>query len=68
MTQQHVLQWFSDVRSTLMKKEIMYVMSDPSRVFNFDETGFQMGEKSSKVLAKVGTKHVYEVSFMYIAK
>ena len=28
---------------------------------------FQMGEKSNKVLAKRGTKHVYEVSFMYIA-
>ena len=49
-----------------MQKEVMHVMDDPTRVFNFDETGFQMGDKSNKVLARVGTKHVYEVSFMYI--
>ena len=62
-----IIQWFSDVRGTLSEKGVYEVLQDPRRVFNIDETNFQMGDKTNKVLAAKGTKHVYEVSFMYLA-
>ncbi|CAL4143616.1 unnamed protein product, partial [Meganyctiphanes norvegica] len=41
-------------------KKVFEVLQDPRRVFNIDETNFQMGDKTGKVLAQKGTKHIYE--------
>ena len=68
VSKQEIIQWHSDVRGTLNEKEVFDVLKEPRRVFNIDETNFQMGDKTNKVLAQKGTKHVYEVSFMYLAR
>ena len=45
-----------------MKEEGFFeILSDPSRVFNADETGFELNPQPKKVLARRGTKNVYNV-------
>nr|CAI5866984.1 unnamed protein product [Callosobruchus analis] len=39
----------------------MEILNDPSRVFNADESGFQLCPKTKKVLAPRGAKNIYEV-------
>nr|CAI5848767.1 unnamed protein product [Callosobruchus analis] len=39
----------------------MEILNDPSRVFNADESGFQLCAKTKKVLAPQGAKNIYEV-------
>ncbi|CAL4102780.1 unnamed protein product, partial [Meganyctiphanes norvegica] len=60
VSKQEISQWFEDVRGTLNDKKVFEVLKDPRRVFNIGETNFQMGDKTNKVLAAKGTKHVYE--------
>ena len=55
-----IKQWFHDVRQYLCESENLDILSDPSRVFNIDESGFSLSPKHGKVLALVGDKHVFE--------
>ena len=64
MTTKRILQWFSDVKTVVSEKDAMDALNDPKRVFNLDETNFILKEKSPKVIAIRGEKHVYEVSYL----
>jgi hypothetical protein len=37
------------------------VMNDPSRIFNGDETGFQICPSTGRVLSEKGAKNVYSI-------
>ena len=64
MTKKRILQWFSDVKTLASERKAMDALNDPNRVFNLDETCFILKDKSPKVIAVKGTKHVYEVSYL----
>ena len=64
MTKERILQWFSDVNALVSERGIVNALNDPNRLYNLDETNFLMKERSPKVLAKKGSKHVYEVSYL----
>lgn len=56
-----IIKWFKSVEELLEEENVMHVLSEPSRVFNGDETNFMLWPKQGKVLAKKGSKNVYEV-------
>lgn len=56
-----ICKWFIDNESYLKSKNYFEILSDPNRVFNGDETCFQLCPNAGKVLAPKGTKNVYEV-------
>lgn len=45
----------------LEKEGLKSILSDPSRVFNLDESSFMLCPKSEKVLAIKGQKNVVEI-------
>lgn len=55
--------WFSTLFKFLDSEVPDYKMliNNPRRIFNADESGFPLCIKSGKVLAGVGSKHVYQV-------
>ena len=57
-----ILQWFADVQSYFSNEDHIDALSDPSRNFNIDESGFSLSPKQGRVLAIRGTKHVFEKS------
>ncbi|CAH1978113.1 unnamed protein product [Acanthoscelides obtectus] len=54
-----IRKWFKDINSYLISKNI--VIDDPSRIYNGDESGFQICPKTGKVFARKGAKNVYSV-------
>lgn len=53
--------WFRQIEEYLRKNNLFHILSDPSRVYNGDETNFLLCPKTGVVLAQKGTKNVYEV-------
>ena len=55
--------WQSDTKSFLFStEELSEAMSDPTRVFNQDESSIEMGSTSQNVLAERNVKVLYSVS------
>ena len=55
--------WFDDIWKFLSSKlELLEAISDPSRVFNQDETAIEHGVSDQWVLAERGKKQVYQVT------
>ena len=54
LTENCVRGWFSDARKFFEQRGIEYILTDATRQFNGDETGFQLDPKSGKVLAARG--------------
>ena len=55
-----ILQWFADAQSYFFHEGLIEALSDPSRNFNIDESGFSLSPQQGRVLAIRGTKHVFE--------
>jgi hypothetical protein len=53
--------WFQQIETYLKGEDIFPILDDPTRVFNSDETNFQLCPKTKKVIAPRGTRNVYEV-------
>lgn len=53
--------WFHEIRSYADEKGFIEVLSQPSRVFNADETNFQICLSSGLVIAEKGSKNVYNI-------
>jgi hypothetical protein len=49
------------VHEYIRENNLEEVMDDPSRIFNGDETGFQICPSTGRVLAEKGTKNVYSI-------
>ena len=58
LTEQCIRGWFTDVKKYFDDNNIAYVLQDPRRQYNTDETGFQLDPKSGNVLAP-GGENVY---------
>ena len=56
--------WFGDVQRFFKERNIEYVLSNATRQFNSDETGFQLDPKSGKVLAPRGEVAYTEIGDM----
>ena len=51
--------WFREVEAYLKSIHQFYILEDPRRVFNADESALYLNPKSGKVLAERGCKFVY---------
>ena len=62
LTKEALERWFIDVENELKAEKKFDVLQFPERIFNIDESGFQLCPKGEKVLALRGQKNVYEHS------
>ncbi|CAH2101986.1 unnamed protein product [Euphydryas editha] len=53
--------WFTEIQNYAAEKNLTPILSAPHRIFNADETKFQICPKSGQVLTEKGTKNVYNV-------
>jgi len=51
--------WFDEMQEYIRENNLEEVMDDHSRIFNADETGFQICPSTGPVLAENGDKNVY---------
>ncbi|KAF9420546.1 hypothetical protein HW555_003296 [Spodoptera exigua] len=61
LSEKQIRNWFKQVEEYLKENDLFNILSDPSRVYNGDETNFILCPKNTKVIALRGTKNVYEV-------
>ncbi|XP_046663119.1 chaetoglobosin A biosynthesis cluster protein C-like [Homalodisca vitripennis] len=61
VSEMDIKNWFSNIESVLSEENVLDILKNPDRIFNGDETNFQMCPKNSKVLAPLGSKNVYEI-------
>jgi len=59
-TEKVLLNWFKEVEQHLRKLNLLEI--EPSRVFNCDESGFQLCPKPGCVIVKKGSKSVYKIA------
>ena len=62
ITEEAIRCWFKGLKEFLVKKGCEEILSDPTRIFNGDETAFCLCPKTGKVLAPKGWKNVYEIN------
>lgn len=61
VSEENIRKWFTQIEEILQENRWMEVLEHPSRIFNGDETNFQLCPKNSKVLSEKGNKNVYEI-------
>jgi hypothetical protein len=59
VTEADIRKWFAEVEEYINENNLQEVMMNPSRIFNGDETGFQICPATGRVLAEKGSKNVY---------
>ncbi|KAG5879365.1 hypothetical protein JTB14_016518 [Gonioctena quinquepunctata] len=59
VTESQLKWWFREVEKSLKSDNFFKVLSNPQRVFNLDESDFQLCPKSSKVIGPRGEKNIY---------
>lgn len=59
ITEEAVRAWFNRVHSYFEQNNLLDVLEDPGRIFNYDETGFFLCPKGKQVLFRIGSKKVY---------
>ncbi|KAK3889995.1 hypothetical protein Pcinc_006044 [Petrolisthes cinctipes] len=55
-----IKQWFHTAKDYFVEIDAMDALTDPSRNFNIDESGFSLSPIHGRVLANKGMKHVFE--------
>ncbi|KAJ2937254.1 hypothetical protein O0L34_g19471 [Tuta absoluta] len=60
VTEDNIKNWFKQIENSLPDEELK-ILDDPDRIFNGDETGFQLCPKQGKVLAEKGSRDVNEI-------
>lgn len=61
ISESNIRSWFTQIENYLKENNLFHILSDPSRVYNGDETNFILCPKNTKVIAPKGEKNVYEV-------
>ncbi|KAG5865583.1 hypothetical protein JTB14_018158 [Gonioctena quinquepunctata] len=61
ISEQDIRKWFDGIHSYLSQKGYSEVLEHPEKLFNADETNFQLCPQNKRVIAPKGTKNVYEV-------
>ncbi|XP_058817908.1 uncharacterized protein LOC131681221 [Topomyia yanbarensis] len=53
--------WFTMTKDWLLENGFFDIMEDPTRIYNGDETSFYLHPKTKEVIARTGSRNVYEV-------
>ncbi|XP_062557247.1 uncharacterized protein LOC134222120 [Armigeres subalbatus] len=61
VTEADIRKWFVNISEWFHDEGLSDILSDPSRVFNGDETSFYLHPKTRAVIAEKGSRNVYEV-------
>lgn len=61
VSEKDIRKWFQEISAYTKEKKLEDVINDPTRIFNGDETAFQICPNTGKVLACKGDKNVYAV-------
>ena len=61
VTQEEIDKWFGEAKTVLLI-EAPEALNDPRRIFNCDESGFPLNQKSQRGLCEVGRRQVYQKS------
>ncbi|XP_050500978.1 uncharacterized protein LOC126880945 [Diabrotica virgifera virgifera] len=61
VSERDIKNWFKNIETYVKEKHLEEVLTDPSRIFNGDESGFQICPSTGKVFAMKGSKNVYNV-------
>nr|XP_053614254.1 uncharacterized protein LOC128677433 [Plodia interpunctella] len=61
VSEKDIRKWFEEIRQYLTEVGLFDILNEASRIFNGDESGFQLCPKTGKVLAIKGTKNVYNI-------
>jgi len=59
VTKEGLEKWFSEVATYFKEEKLESVLTDPSRIFNGDETGFRLCPKTGKLLCERGDRNCY---------
>ncbi|XP_044753622.1 chaetoglobosin A biosynthesis cluster protein C-like [Coccinella septempunctata] len=49
--------WFTNIENYLKENDLFQILEDPSRIFNADETNFQLCPKTKTVIAPKGSRN-----------
>lgn len=61
VSEKDIRKWFSGIDEYINEKNLEDILKDPSRVYNGDETGFQICPSTGKVYAEKRAKNVYHI-------
>lgn len=61
VSKEGILRWFNEVSGYLKEENVLEVLKCPERIYNADESGFQLCPKTGKVL---GPHHKEDVYYM----
>jgi hypothetical protein len=61
VTEENIRNWFNNIHQYLVENSLDDILQDPTRIYNGDETGFQLCPQNRKVLAPKGIRNVYEI-------
>ena len=62
VTEDGIRTWFTTLKSEVMELDALDIFSDPSRVFNADESNLQLCPKTGKVVGVKGWKNCYQLA------
>lgn len=62
VSEQQLRNWFKEVYTYLENENLLEILNFPERIFNCDESAFQICPKSNKVIGPRGEKNVYEIA------
>lgn len=62
VTEETIRDWFKNLKEYLRKEDLEEIASDPTRIYNADETGMQFCPKTGKLLGPKNYKDFYVVS------
>lgn len=62
VTEEMIREWFAEVHQYLKSVDALYILNDPTRIYNLDETGVHLYPKTGIVLGPEGEKNCYEIS------
>lgn len=58
VSKNNLLNWFDVVEQWLTEKGLVHLLRDPARIFNADESGFELSPQGRMVFVPRGQKHV----------
>ena len=61
VTETSIREWFGELRRNIAEFHWEEIFSDPSRIYNSDESNIQLCPKTGKVIGLKGWKNVYEL-------
>lgn len=59
VSEKDIRHWFQEVETYLKENNLEDILTDPTRIFNADESAFFLSPKPGRVLAQKGDKHLY---------